>query len=97
MITFFANLTYINTELENAHKNPRIIAQTGVFTIHPEPDNPFKGQENVKLKKIIIVNKNDFRKKIKHMLYHYGIHEASLFPGLDSITHYIEWLNTYNY
>ena len=26
------------------------------------------------------------------MLYHYGIHEASLFPGLDSSAHHIEWM-----
>ena len=79
------------------HANPRITAQSGVFTIHPEPDKPFEGEDDAVLKKIIIINKNNLRKKIKDMLYYYGIHEASLFPGLESTAHYIEWMKTYSY
>ena len=79
------------------HTNPRIIAQNGIFTIHPDPQLPFKGEKEAKLEKIIIENKNDLRKDIKEMLYHYGIHEASLFPGLDSLAHHIEWMKTKGY
>ncbi|GAF82996.1 unnamed protein product, partial [marine sediment metagenome] len=78
------------------HTNPRITAQSGVFTIDPSPDNPYKGSEG-KLEKLIIVNKNNLRGEIKKMLYHYGIHEASLFPGLDTLTRHIEWMGTYKY
>ena len=78
------------------HTNPRIIAQSSVFTFHPEPIKAFKGEIG-KLEKIVIINKNDLRKKIKEMLYHYGVHEFSLFPGLDSLAHHIEWMKTYNY
>lgn len=75
------------------HINPRITAQSGLFTFHPEPNKSFKGYDNAELKKIIITNKNDLRRKIKKMLYHYGIHKASLFPELESIAHHIEWMN----
>jgi len=78
------------------HSNPRITAQSGTFTIHPEPKKPYEDKKE-KLVKIIIVNKNNLRNEIKRMLYHYGIHEASLFPGLDSLSHHIEWMKTKKY
>lgn len=76
------------------HTNPRIIAQSSVFTLHPTPHLPFESHPGVNLEKIIIINKNNLRKQIKDMLYHYGIHEASLFPGLDSLAHHVEWMKT---
>lgn len=77
------------------HITNRISAQSSVFTFHPKPDEAFKGNNNIKIDKIIIENKNDFRLKLKNMLYHYGVHEASLFPGLDSLSHHIEWMKRY--
>ena len=74
------------------HINPRITAQSGLFTYHPNPDKPFINTNKKLLEKIIIINKNDFRRKLKKMLYHYGTHEASIFPGLESAAHHIEWM-----
>jgi hypothetical protein len=34
------------------------------------------------------------RKQLKHTLYRYGIHRASLFPDLDGTARHIEWLRT---
>jgi type I restriction enzyme M protein len=72
-----------------AHLTPRIIAQNGLFTVHSELNQGFKSD---KLEKIIIPNK--IRKKIKVQLYKYGIHRASVYPGLDGISHHIKWLET---
>jgi len=72
----------------------RISAQTGVFTVHKFPtsgDNTF----NFNIDKLII--KHDFRKTLKDILYRYGIHRASLFPGLDGLASHITWLRSDSY
>lgn len=72
-----------------SHVTQRIIAQNGLFTIHPEdPSIPFK-DENID--KIIIPSNR--RKSLKQELYRYGIHEAYMFPGLDGLTSHIKWMN----
>ncbi len=71
------------------HINPRITAQSAVFTIHPNPLIPFVSS---KIDKLII--KKEFRKKLKKILFKYGVHEACLFPGIDGAARYIEWLRT---
>ena len=71
------------------HITPRITAQSGVFTIHPKPAEPFNSNN---IDRIII--KRAFRKNLKHMLYRYGIHRASMFPGTDGLAKHIEWLRT---
>lgn len=74
------------------HVTPRISAQAGLFTIHPNPKEPFTSPN---LKKITI--KNGFRKKLKYILYKYGIHRASLFPDLDGLAKNITWRITDEY
>jgi hypothetical protein len=71
------------------HLTPRITAQAGVFTIHPNPTVPF---DDPTIEKLIIVNK--FRKPLKKILFGYGIHSASLFPDLDGLSKHIEWMRT---
>lgn len=71
------------------HITPRITAQTGLFTIHPKPAEPLVSD---KIDRIIL--KSAFRKSLKHTLYQYGIHTASMFPGLDGLAKHIEWLRT---
>jgi len=71
------------------HITPRITAQSGVFTIHPEPSEPLN---SVSIDKLIIVK--SFRRQLKKILYRYGIHRASLFPSMDGIANYIQWLKT---
>lgn len=75
-----------------AHITPRIAAQSGLFTVHPKPDTPFTG---VSLDKLIIVKA--LRRPLKHILYRYGVHRASLFPGLDGTASHIQWLSTTSY
>lgn len=71
------------------HFNDRIVAQSGLFTIHKNPLEEFNDKN---LKKIII--SNACRKDLKKTLYRYGIHRGSLFPGLDGLSKHIEYLRT---
>jgi hypothetical protein len=72
-----------------SHITRRIIAQGGLFTIHPNPEITFNPPN---IKKITIARKA--RKQIKRDLWQYGIHRASLFPDLDALCLHIEWLRT---
>jgi type I restriction enzyme M protein len=72
-----------------AHLTPRIIAQNGVFTVHKELNLGFKSKY---LEKIIIPN--SIRQKIKEQLYKYGVHKASVYPGLDGVSAHIKWVET---
>jgi hypothetical protein len=71
------------------HITPRITAQTGIFTIHPEPRKPLNSD---KIDRLIIPSR--FRKQLKHILFQYGVHRASLFPDLDGLAKHIKWLRT---
>ena len=75
------------------HITPRITAQTGLFTVHPEPREPMEKSKEVQ--KWIIPK--SFRKELKQILYKYGVHRASLFPDLDGLSKYISWLRTDEY
>jgi hypothetical protein len=72
-----------------AHTSPRITAQVGVFTIHPDPTVPF---DSSNVERLII--KRESRKDLKWILYRYGIHRASLFPDLDGLASHVKWLRT---
>jgi FRG domain len=94
--------TYIQTE---KHKDPfsvdrvarvipnhvtaRISVQSGLFTIHPCPSEPF----NTSSVKTFVIPV-DSRKPIKKALNKVGIDNASLFPDLDGIARHIDWLRT---
>jgi len=74
------------------HITPRITAQAGVFTIHPNPRIALESDEIERW----IVGK-DARRKIKGTLNRYGIHRASLFPDLDGVAKHVQWLRTEEY
>jgi hypothetical protein len=74
------------------HISNRIIAQSGLFTIHPNPTVQFKSD---KIDRLII--SAGFRKEFKRTIYKYGIHEATLFPDIEGICRHIEWLRTDKY
>ena len=63
------------------HCTPRIKAQSGVFTIQPNPKEPFK--YGSRLWKFII----PYEKRIEFrcILNSYGIHDSSMFPDLDGL------------
>ena len=71
------------------HITPRIVVQSALFTIHPNPYEPFESDE---ILKIIIPNK--IRLDLKRTLGNYGIDRASLFPSLDGLAKHIQWLRT---
>jgi hypothetical protein len=70
------------------HVTPRIVAQGGFFTIHAKPTLAFDGW----LRKVIIPD--SLSTEIKLHLSRYGIHRASLFPGLDGLAVNIAWEKT---
>ncbi len=72
------------------HATNRVAAQSGAFTIHPTNIQKLDKDE---IQKIIIPKKE--KRNILWKLYKYGIHPASLFPGLDGITGYIKFQNYY--
>lgn len=70
------------------HISERIIAQSGLFTIHPVPTSPMTSPT---LEKIVIPV--TFRKEIKNILFKYGIHRALLFPDLDGLASHVTWMH----
>lgn len=71
-----------------AHVSERIIAQAGLFTVHPSPTIAMASET---LEKIVILQ--NFRKEMKDTLFRYGIHRATLFPGLDGLADHLSWLH----
>ncbi len=60
--------------------NPRITAQSALFSVHPKPHIPF---EHENLHKWIIDASCIY--DVAKMAERYGVHDASMFPGLDGI------------
>lgn len=70
-----------------AHVTKRIIVQTGIFTIHPNPEEEYSNGE---LFQIVIPYK--VGRKMKRILHKYGINKSSIFPGLDGLCEHLVWL-----
>ena len=66
--------------------HPRIVGQSGKFSVHPTSSQDFKEWPGV-LNKIIIHKEN--RVQIRHELFRLGIHYHNLFPDLDGIGKHI--------
>jgi type I restriction enzyme M protein len=71
------------------HVTTRIAAQSGIFTIHPNPIMAFTDPSLVKL-----VIPSDQRFLFKTKLYNFGVTRLSLFPDLDGIADHINFLLT---
>ncbi len=69
----------------------RMTAQSAIFSVQP---NPFIEFFHENLSRIIIPN--DIRKKLRETLSQYGIHRKSLFPDLDGLSQWINWLKFRN-
>ncbi|MDW3913345.1 hypothetical protein QI312_12000 [Staphylococcus saprophyticus] len=70
----------------------RVVRQSGIFTIHEQPtasieDNLWKKEELTK----IIIDKR-YRTRLREELSYYGINELSLFPDLDGLASYVNWI-----
>jgi len=75
-----------------SHISERITAQADLFTVHPDPKEPF---DSDKMDKYVIAKQ--FRRELKFILYRYGITQQSLFPGLDGLAAHVQWLRTVQY
>jgi len=74
------------------HATVRIVVQSGLFTIHPKPTEPFTSPD---IHKFIIPN--DARKLMKKVLSKIGVDRASMFPDLDGIARNIDCSRTDEY
>jgi hypothetical protein len=70
----------------------RINAQSGCFTVHPNPAEELLAKGMTKF----IINGSD-RRSIKQTLFKLGIRNRLVYPGLDGISKDINWLNTKEY
>lgn len=70
---------------------PRIVRQSGIFTIHNPPTLHLEDslKEDQKLEKIII--DHSYRRELRFELSQYGINELSLFPDLDGLSKHVNW------
>jgi hypothetical protein len=68
------------------HISPRIPAQSGLFTVHRHPDQPFVPNSLVR----ITIGSSPLT--FKFNLNACGIHQASLFPDIDGLAAYQSWL-----
>ncbi|VFQ47518.1 FRG domain-containing protein [Desulfoluna butyratoxydans] len=66
---------------------PRISAQNGLFTLHPNPHEPLN--EYIKGKILI---KPEHKLLIKKNLNHLGINSQSIFPDIDGLCQNLNWI-----
>lgn len=84
------------------HISQRIVSQSGIFTVYNNPTCPLdetekpttkinhhKGEKYI-VDKIIIPK--DKKKEFKKILSSYGLNKSTIYPGLDGIAGYLEWL-----
>ena len=72
---------------------PRLRAQRGIFTAHPNPTKEFQPEG----KCVRIRIPHDSRKHLKDSLFRHGIHEEVLFPDIDGLARHIQWCQTKSY
>ncbi len=70
-----------------SHLTPRLAAQAGLFTIHPEPTKPMDTTDMVQ-----ILIKKKSRRELRRNLFSYGIHEKAIFPDLSGLSAYVRRL-----
>ena len=69
------------------HITNRVAAQSGLFTLHPNPDEAYDDDNITKY-----VIKGDAVADLNTMADRYGINESTIYPGLEGITkHICKW------
>ena len=71
------------------HWDNRIIAQSGLFTVHNTPHIPWKPNDLTK----ILIHK-DIRLTIKKTLNKFNINPGTIYPDVDGIVSHIKWLRS---
>ncbi|MDO6438690.1 FRG domain-containing protein [Cyclobacterium sp. 1_MG-2023] len=74
------------------HWDARIISQGGLFTVHPNPYEPWN-PENLEIVKIHY----SIRKQIKTNLNRLGINAGTIYPDLEGICQHMKWLRSDNH
>jgi hypothetical protein len=72
----------------------RILNQRGCFTVHNPPNEPIQCEETFGkgVSNLIIMHiPQNLKQEMLDMLDDYGINQATLFPDLDGLSHYINW------
>ena len=67
------------------HISPRLAAQDGLFTVSSDPTKPIAKGLTVRIRV-----KSSAKPRIVNLLKKFGIHQASVFPGLDGVAAYVE-------
>ncbi|WIT14313.1 FRG domain-containing protein [Paucibacter sediminis] len=70
-----------------AHVTPRLSAQAGLFSIHPNPTDPLLLNDDMKL-----IVRADAKHALLEALAQYGVHAGSMFPDLDGLCAQLTWL-----
>ncbi len=71
------------------HVSERIRAQSGLFTIQPEPNQPLNERLNSKAVRKYLIPFSA-REEIRQELRLFGVHQASIFPDLDGVASYLQ-------
>jgi hypothetical protein len=78
------------------HITKRISAQLGWFTIHEqEPNNkflPFERNDQYSNRLFKIKIERDAFPECKKRLHQYGINSSTMYPDIDGLAKYVEWL-----
>jgi hypothetical protein len=69
------------------HISPRIASQSGLFTIHPNPNKSFTADSNIDSGEVLtkLEISSDISTKIQTQLFRMGVREEMLFPDLDGL------------
>lgn len=92
------NKTYTTIQVDQLdffvpdYNDDRIINQNGIFTIHPFPWEPLNDS---RIEAITI--DLSFRRDLRKILNRLGVHEGTIYPGLDGIASHIRWMRTFDY
>lgn len=71
---------------------PRLVSQRGLFTVHPNPENPYDADD---MQQIVIgkESKADFRRKLDSS----GVHHSAIFADLDGLSRRLIALQGYRF
>lgn len=78
------------------HITKRISAQFGWFTVHQQGSDDrfmaFEKNENYSKRLFKIKVQSECFRECKKRLHHYGINSATMYPDIDGLAKYVEWL-----
>ena len=73
------------------HVTPRITAQRGLFTIHPDPCQEIVATPDGAIKLHRVTIPKAFKTRMRYDLSRFHVHAVALFPDLDGLASHLEW------